>query len=157
VRTPKVAGGRRGFYVKIRLMKPQLSGNHPSYKNHRRQFWLQIFLPMLVAILLIIAVAILTGLAAFGENGGSPRWAAISTIWLVIPVMLFGLLFLVLLTGLVYLLARALKAMPPYTAKAQYYVNRAAGEIKRFSDMATKPVLFLEGITASLKALFGRN
>lgn len=138
-------------------MKPQLSGNHPSYQNHRRQFWLQIFLPMLLAVLLIIAVAILTGLAAFGENGDSPRWAAISTIWLVIPVMIFGLLFLVLLAGLVYLLARALKVMPPYSSKAQYYVNRAASEIKRFSDMAAKPVLFLEGIIASLKAIFGRN
>ena len=146
-----------GFYVKIRSMKPQLSGNHPSYQNHRRQFWLQIFLPMLLAVLLIIAVAILTGLAAFGENGDLPRWAAISTIWLVIPVMIFGLLFLVLLAGLVYLLARALKVMPPYSSKAQYYVNRAASEIKRFSDMAAKPVLFLEGIIASLKAIFGRN
>ena len=138
-------------------MKPQLSGNHPSYKNHRRQFWTQIFLPMLLAVLLIIAVAVLTGAAAFGENGDSPRWAAISTIWLVIPVMIFSLLFIAILAGFIYLLARALKVMPPYSSKAQYYVNRAASEIKRFSDMAAKPVLFLEGIIASLKALFGRN
>ena len=47
--------------------------------------------------------------------------------------------------------------MPPYTAKAQYYVNRGASEAKRFSDIATKPVLFLEGMRASLKALFGWN
>jgi hypothetical protein len=58
---------------------------------------------------------------------------------------------------LVYLLARGLQVIPPYTSKAQYYVNRGASEAKRFSDMATKPVLFLEGITASLKAIFGRN
>ena len=138
-------------------MKPQLSENHPSYKNHRRQFWLQIFLPMLGSILLIIAVAVLTGLAAFGENGDAPRWAAISTIWLVIPAMFFGLLFLGILAGLVYMLARALKVIPPYTSKAQYYVNRATSETRRFSNMATKPVLFLEGITASIKAFFGRD
>lgn len=145
-----------GFYVKIKGMKHQLPGNHTSYQNHRRQFWLQIFLPMLVTILLVIAVATLTGLVAFGENGDAPRWAAISTIWLVIPIMIFGLLFLAILAGLIYLLARALKVIPPYTAKAQYYVNRAANKTRRFSDMATKPVLFLEGITASLKAFFGR-
>ena len=138
-------------------MKPQLSGDHPSYKNHRRQFWIQIFLPMLLAVLLIVAVAVLTGTTAFGEGGDSPRWAAISTIWLVIPVMIFGLIFLALLAGFIYLLARALKVMPPYSSEAQYYVNRAASEIKRFSDMAAKPVLFLEGLTASLKALFGQN
>ena len=138
-------------------MKPQLSGNHPSYKNHRRQFWTQIFLPILIAVLLIIAIAVLTGTAAFGENGDSPRWAAISTIWLVIPVMIFGLVFLAILAGFIYLLARALKVMPPYSSEAQYYVDRATNEIKRFSDVAAKPVLFLEGIKASLKAFFGRN
>ena len=146
-----------GFYVKIVKMNSNISRNHPSYKNHRRQFWLQIFLPLLLAVLIIIAFAALTSTAAFGENGDAPRWAAISTIWLVIPVMIFGLLFFVLLAGLIYLLAQALKLLPPYSSKAQYYVNRAASEIKRFSDMAAKPVLFLEGITASLKAIFGRN
>jgi uncharacterized membrane protein len=138
-------------------MEPQIPGNHLSYQNHRRQFWLQIFLPMILAILLIIALAIITGLAVFGGSGDSVRWAAISTIWLVIPVMIFGLLFLVILAGMVYLLARALEVIPPYTSKAQYYVNRGASETKRFSDMATKPVLFLEGIKASLKTIFGRN
>ncbi len=111
---------------------------------------------MILAVLSIIAVAILTGIATFGTGGDSPRWAAISTIWLVIPVMIFGLLFFAILAGLVYLLAQALKATPPYTAKAQYYVNRGASEIKRFSDMAAKPVLFLEGLRASLKAIFGK-
>jgi len=112
---------------------------------------------MILAILLIIALAIITGVTAFGGNGDSPRWAAISTIWLVIPVMIFGLLFLAALAGMVYLLAQALKVIPPYSSKAQYYVNCGASEAKRFSEMATQPVLFLEGIKASLKAIFGRN
>ena len=112
---------------------------------------------MILAVLLIIGVAVLTGIAAFGEGGDAPRWAAISTIWLVIPVMVFGLIFLAILAGFIYLLAQALKTMPPYSSKAQYYVNRAASEIKRFSDIAAKPVLFLEGLVASLKALFGGN
>ena len=112
---------------------------------------------MILAVLLVFAVAVVTGVATFSGNGDSPRWAAISTIWLVIPVMIFGLIFLIILIGLVYLLARGLKFSPPYTAKAQYYVNRATSAVKRFSDMATKPMLFLEGIKACLKAFFGRN
>ena len=138
-------------------MKPQFSNKHPSYQNHRRQFWTQIFLPMILTVVLIIAMAVITGIAAFGANDNSSIWAAISTIWLVIPVMFFGLIFLVLVAGLVYLLARTLQVLPPFTSKAQYYVNRGASETKRFSDMATKPVLFLEGIKASLNAFFGRN
>ena len=138
-------------------MKPQLSENHPSYQNHRRQFWIQIFLPMILAVLVIIAVAVISGVAAFGENGDAPRWAAISTIWLVIPVMFFGLIFLAILAGLVYLMIQTLNVLPPYTSTAQHYVNRVSSEIKRFSDMAAKPVLFLEGIIASLKAIFRQN
>lgn len=145
-----------GFYVKIESMTLKLSENRPSYQDHRRQFWTQIFLPMIVAVLLIIAVAVITGLTAFGANDRSPIWAAISTIWLVIPVMFFGLIFLGLLVGLVYLLARTLQILPPYTSKAQYYVDRGASEAKRFSDMAAKPVIFIEGIMASLKAIFGQ-
>ena len=112
---------------------------------------------MLIAILLIIAVAVWTGIATFGQGGDSPRWAAISTIWLVIPIMFFSLLFLAILIGLIYLMARALNVIPPYTAKGQYYVNRGASEAKRFSDMATQPVLFIEGIRASVMAFFGKN
>lgn len=138
-------------------MKSQFSKNHPSYQKHRRQFWTQIFLPMILMVLIIIAIAIITGVAAFGQNGDAPRWAAISTIWLVIPVMFIGLIFFIVLAGLVYLLARGLQLLPPYTSKAQYYVDRGASEAKRFSDMAVQPVLFIEEIIASLKAIFRRS
>ena len=138
-------------------MASQLSKNHPSYQNHRRQFWIQIFLPLILAVLFIIAIAVITGIAAFGVNDNSPIWAALSTIWLVIPVMFFGLIFLAVLAGLVYLLARALQVLPPYTSKAQYYMDRGTSEVKRFSDMAAEPVLFIEGIIASLKAAFRKN
>ena len=147
----------KGFYAKIELMNSQISGNHLSYRKHQRQFWLQIFVPMLVAILVIIAAAVLIGLATFSGTSDSPRWAAISTIWLVMPVIVFGLFVLIILVGLVYLMAKSLNVIPPYTAKAQYYVNRGASEVKRYSNMATKPVMFLEGISASLKAFFGRD
>jgi len=135
----------------------RIPGNHPSYEKHRRQLWRQVILPLSLAALLVVAVAALAGLAAFGEGDDSPRWAAISTIWLVIPLMGFGLLFLVILVGLIYLLARALQVTPPYSAKAQYYVNRAASETRRISDLAVKPILFLEGLFASLKTLFRRS
>lgn len=129
---------------------------HPSYQRHQRQFWLQIFLPMIVAVLVVIAVAVLTGVASFNE-GDSPRWAAISTIWLVIPMMIFGLLFLAILIGLVYLLARLLKVIPPSAAVAQYYTFHASAVAKRISDGAAKPVITLQGALASFKAIFGRD
>jgi uncharacterized membrane protein len=135
----------------------QIPQSHYSYNVHRRQFWLQIFLPVILAVLLIIVVAVLTSLSAFSGNGDSTRWAAISTLWLVIPAMIFGLLLLATLAGLIYLLARTLDILPTYSSQAQYYVNRAVSSVKHFSDAATKPVIFLNSLGASMKAIFGRD
>jgi len=134
----------------------QIPERHPSYQKHQRQLWTRIILPVILAAVVVIALAVLVGVAAFGVEGDSPRWAAISTIWLVIPVMFFGLLFLAVVAGLIYLLARTLKAMPPYTSKVQNYTYRVSGIIKRISDGAAKPVFLVESILASIKAFFGR-
>lgn len=133
-----------------------LSRNHHSYQDHRRQFWIQIFLPMILAVLLIIAIAVITSLAAFGSNDNSSIWAAISTIWLIIPAMFFALIFLVFLVGMVYLLAQSLKVVPSYSLGAQLFLKRVTSQIKHFSNLAAKPVLFIEGIKASLKEIFSR-
>jgi hypothetical protein len=57
----------------------------------------------------------------------------------------------------IYLMARLLKIIPPYSAEAQYYVNLATQKAQSFSDLAVKPVLFIEGIIASIQAAFSRK
>ena len=130
---------------------------HESYKRHRRQLATQIVLPVALTTLLIIGMIVLVYSATFNGNGEVGRWAAISTIWIVIPIMLGMLIFLALLVGMIYLLARLLNITPTYTGLAQDYVHKAAIYIKRGADAVVKPVLWLDGITASLKKFFGRE
>ena len=137
---------------KARLPSP---AEHPSYQKHRRELWTKILIPMLVAVAMIVAVATLTGVATFRDNGDAGRWAAISTIWIVIPVMAAGLLLLLVFIAILYGMARLLALIPTYTGQAQKIVWRIEGAIKRGADMAVKPVLALEGITATIKRLFG--
>ena len=141
-------------FMKEHLQVPE---SHYSYNVHRRQFWWQIFLPISLAIVLIIVVAVLLSISAFNGSGDSVRWAAISTMWLLIPVMFFGLLLLALLVGLVYLLARMLDIVPHYSSLALYYVNRAASQIKGVSSAAAKPFIFIDSLGASLKEIFGQD
>jgi uncharacterized membrane protein YhaH (DUF805 family) len=141
-------------FMKEQLQIPE---SHYSYTVHRRQFWWQIFLPVSLAIVLIIVVAALLSISALNGSGDSVRWAAISTIWLLIPVMFFGLLLLAALVGIVYLLARTLGATPRYFSLALYYINRASSAIKNFSSSAARPFIFIDSLGASLKAIFGRN
>ena len=137
---------------KARLPSP---AEHPSYLKHRRELWTKILVPMLAAVALIVAVAVLTGFAASRENSEVGRWAAISTIWIVIPIMAAGLLLLLVFIAILYGMARLLALLPTYTGQAQKIVWRIEGAIKRGADMAVKPVLALEGITATLKRLTG--
>jgi hypothetical protein len=138
-------------------MKPQLPlREHYSYIQHRKQRVTQIILPMVVVILLMIGLIVLISLATFNSGGDVSRWAAISTIWIVIPIMLVGLIVLALLAGLIYLMALALGALPYYTGIAQDYVHKAQVYIIRAADMVVKPVIALNGYIENIIAFFGR-
>lgn len=130
---------------------------HESYKRHRREMVWQIILPVALTALLIVVLIVLINIATFNQGGDVGRWAAVSTIWIVIPVMVAGLILLALLVALVYLMKRLLGITPTYTGMAQDFVHKAAAYIKRGTEMAVKPVLFLDGIGASIKAFFGRK
>ncbi len=130
---------------------------HESYKRHRKELTWQILLPVILSALLFVGLIVLINFATFQGSGDVSRWAALSTIWIIIPVMVAGLIFLAVLVALVYLMKRLLGITPMYTGIAQDYVNKAAVYIKRGTEMAVKPVLFLDGIGASIKAFFGRK
>lgn len=130
---------------------------HESYQRHRRELAWQIILPMVLTAILFIALIVLINIATFNEGGDVARWAAISTIWIVIPIMVTMLAFLALLGVIIYYLGKLLNITPTYTGIAQDYVYKAAGYIKRAADAIVKPILLLDGLGAGIKAFFGRK
>ena len=128
-----------------------------SYQRHRKQLMWQIILPIALTSLLIIALIVLINIAAFRDNGDVARWAAVSTIWIVIPIMIGMLIFLAILGGLVYLMAKLLNITPTYTGQVQDFVYKIANYAKRGTDAVVKPILGFEGIKASINAFFGRK
>jgi hypothetical protein len=134
------------------LPRPQ----HYSYQLHRKQRTTQIILPMIISMLLLIGMIVIISLATFKADGDVGRWAAISTIWIVIPVLFAGLIVLAILIGLIYLMARALGALPHYTGIAQDYVYIAQGYITHAADMVVKPMIALESFIENIKAFFER-
>ena len=128
---------------------------HPSFQNHRRQLWTQILTPLLIAVALMLALSVLIGLVTFRDNGEVGRWAAISTIWIVIPIMVAGLIFLVIFGALIYGMARLLQLIPPCTGYAQRLVWRAEGYVKRAADAIAQPIVGLGGILATIRRVFG--
>lgn len=129
---------------------------HYSYQRHRKQRNRQIILPVILTALLFVGMIVLISLATFKQEGDVGRWAAISTIWIVIPIMIAGLVLLAILAGLIYLMARALGVLPYYTGIAQDYVYKARGHIMRGADLAVKPIFILNGWIENIKAFLGR-
>lgn len=127
---------------------------HYSYLKHRKQRVTQIILPVIISTLVFVGFIVWICLATFNQSGDVGRWAAISTIWIVIPVMVAGLIVLALLVGLIYLMARAIGGLPYYTGIAQEYVFIAEGYIKRAANMAVKPIIALNGWLETIKAFF---
>jgi energy-coupling factor transporter transmembrane protein EcfT len=128
-------------------MKPTLPdhvNDHPSYQRHRNQVWTQILLPILFAVLVFVVVIIFTYIASFRNNGDVGRWAAISTIWLILPVMIAGFILLILLSALIYLMVRVLNMIPPYSFQVQRFVYRIESGVKHFAELFRKPMLALQ-------------
>ncbi|HNK63109.1 MAG TPA: hypothetical protein PKL78_01095 [Anaerolineales bacterium] len=138
--------------MKAKLPQPE----HYSYLRHRRQLGRQIILPVVLSALLLAGVTVLVSVATFKQGGDVGRWAAVSTIWVIIPILLGGLIVLAILAGLIYLMAKALGALPYYTGLAQDYVFKVRGYIIRGADAAVKPILALNGWLESIKAFFER-
>ena len=130
---------------------------HESYNRHRKQRTSQVILPVLLAALVFIAVVVLIIISAANGTGDVGRWAAVSTIWISIPVCITGFVFLALLVGMVYLFGKLLGITPTYTNRAQIFVHKLAIRIRRAADMTVRPIISLNGFGASIKALLGRK
>lgn len=130
---------------------------HASPVNdHRRQMVWQVWVPLVVTIVIVLALAIL---AIVGAAQGSPqveRWGNISAILVILPVLFFGLIFLAIFGGGAYGLSKLLKRMPGWMLKAQLFMIHLALIIRRASDLATKPVMAANTLSASVGTLWER-
>ncbi len=127
---------------------------HASYLRHRKEMTWQIVMPIVLTFVVLIALIVLIILATFRANGDVERWAAISTIWIVIPIMIGLLIFLALMIGIVYLLAKLLHITPKYTGIAQDYVYLAKGYVDRALDTIVKQVVEVEVVIAKIQRFF---
>ena len=130
---------------------------HESYLKHRRQNVTQVLLPVILAAVLILAVAVWLAFAGLKGGGDVSRWGAISAIWVILPLMFAAFVFTAILAGLVYLMSRLHKILPHYTGQAQDLVYRIEGIIRRALDTSVKPVFGLQEVGAFLRALIGRR
>ena len=129
---------------------------HETYLKYRKDRLWKIIVPVVVGAVLCL---VLTGLvvAATVQGADVGLWAAISEIWIAIPLIIFLLVVFALFGGLVYLMAKLLSILPTYTYKTQGLFYKIRNAVRRGADSVAKPVIFLDSLGASSDRIFGRR
>ncbi len=133
--------------------RPLPEPNPITRDRHQRQVLWQVFAPIVLAALIIIALAVLVGFAATPQV---QRYSDISLIFMILPTALTTFLVLIVFIGLIYLTAKIIKVLPPYARLAQITMERITGVLKNLANSSTKPLMGLESAWAGLKAIFQR-
>lgn len=117
--------------------------NPVTHAAHRREVWWQITFPLLIGGLLLLAVLVGVIVAAVGANQGVSRWADVSLIWLLLPVLPMAFLLLVVTAGITYGITALLRVFPGYARLVQDYFLLFEAKVKEIDDRIVEPVLKL--------------
>ena len=122
---------------------PELPRNRYTEAVHTRETFWQIYFPIGVALVLVVAASVLAASSAWkGGGGASARaWADVSLVLLIVQVMIVILPVLVsamvIAIGAQYLLRKS----PPYFKMAQDYSARMVVVVRRGAAFVSEPVL----------------
>jgi hypothetical protein len=127
--------------------------NPVTQQAHRKQVLWQITVPLVIAAIVILVLAVLI---ATGSSQSASLWADIALIWLIIPVMIASLILLALSAGLVYAVVWLVRTIPAYAMQAQNFMIMIASQVERLGNMIVEPIMRASAFLASLQAL-GRS
>lgn len=123
-------------------------------RKHNEQFIWQILLPILVAVLLALAIGILSILTAGQEPEMNEKWAQIATILLILPILLLGLILFVMIILSSQQISKFTKFLSQYLVTFSTLVDRAGGIVMNISGKTVQPLVQAKSYQAGIKRLF---
>jgi hypothetical protein len=128
--------------------------NPATYAIHRHEVFWQITLPLTIALFLILCMVTGVILAGVKGVGDISRWADISVIWLLMPLIILTLISFFALAGFIYLVTRLLGVFPGYARLGQDYVFLFQLRSKKIADQVVEPFVKLRSFKAGAEALW---
>lgn len=116
----------------------------------------QIYLPFFMGSGAILGLGVWAMIAA-AKGADVSRFADVSTVLLVIPVIFVSLIPLVLLSGIVYGVSRLIVILPRGTRRVQEILDRIQRVVKKASDTAVMPIFRVKGVWAGLKRVWQKK
>ncbi|WP_299024373.1 hypothetical protein [uncultured Thermanaerothrix sp.] len=127
-----------------------------SIRQHQKQVLAQIYLPIALALLLIVILPIAALIFTPSPLGVvSGQWAAIALIWLMGPFFVLILFGIVISVALIVVFYRLMVNLPNWTQWLLTGVQRVRDIVKIWGDRSVQPVLSVYGIIAAWQRAVG--
>lgn len=125
--------------------------------THRQQVFWQIALPIAFGGLVVLAFLVLAILATFSNTSTAlGNWRDISLIFMILPTLLVGLVFVAIFGGLIYLMTRIIKGLPSISRKGQIFMASLSQQIKKLADRSLSPVFSVHAYWAGVQTFWRR-
>ena len=142
--------------VKPPIERPNRRARHTSSdEDFRRSVALQVYLPLGLGVG-IVALAVGLGLAAGGAAGLSASGMAdASTIFLLLPMMLVGLIALAGFAALAVGVERLVHWLPPRSRRVQRLAARIARTSEDVADKSAQVIVVPKALASVMRAAWG--
>ena len=124
--------------------------NPITHEKHRREVLRQITLPLVIGIALILIAAIFI---CRSSTAGASVWADISLIWLIVPMLFAGLLFLIILAATAYGVIKLVTVLPFYFKQALDWLIGFNISVAQVGNKVTEPFIRLYVFMAKIEFL----
>ncbi len=115
--------------------------NAQVHEKHRHEVKIQIYLPVIIGLLVILAGVIAIIIYGFQAGSNLRRWADVSLIWVIVPVMFIGLVLMLVTVAALYGVTRVLGILPGYSKIVQGYFNQAGARVSQVTNVLVEPVV----------------
>lgn len=133
------------------IQPSQLPERNPvTHEAHRREVLWQVTVPLIIGI---VAILVLAFLAARGATDNVSRWADISLIWLILPMLFITLIFILLVGAIAYGVIWLVRKLPVYARRAQDLVASLVALTRRLGDAVVEPIIRIRSYRAAMEAL----
>lgn len=126
----------------------------PPNPRHTRQVFWQITFPLILAAVIVLAAAVLVVLGSQRGLVSAGQMASISIIWMIAPLIIIVVIFLLFTAGMIFLLSRAIRVLPVYTRLIQLWVQIFGLRVENFMDLLARPAIGTGARAAGWKAFW---
>ncbi len=119
-----------------------------SRPPENRDYWVWIYLPSLIGILVLVGIAFLIVRAGFGSVS---VWADTSLIFMLIPAIILGLVLAVLIGSMVYGIVKLIAIIPVWFTSIRIVFWQAENAVQKAGDIAVRPFTVMKSSWAALQ------